>query len=390
MGQLFNSEHEEMRRSVRRFVQQELDPFADAWEEAGAAPLHEVFAKAGQLGLLGINKPPEYGGLGLDFSWVIVVAEELGRAHAGGIPFAIGAHASAIPALANYGTDELRQEFLAPAIQGDAVACIGVSEETAGSDVSGIKTTARKDGGDWVINGSKMWITSAPQGDWISLLANTSAEGGPYHNKSLIVVPMNTPGVSVGAPLRKLGMHCSDTAPVFFDNVRVPLRHLIGEEGKGFAYQMEQFQHERLWGCVRTLSGLDEAIRLTVEYTGTRRAFGKTLLENQVIYHRLADYQSQIECVRSLAYRAVDAMVAGEDVTRLASIAKYMAGKLALELPSGCAQYFGGQGYMWENRITRLLRDLRIVAVGGGANEVMLEVIAKELGWINRRRTERA
>lgn len=386
MGQLFTSEHEEMRRSIRRFVQQELDPHADAWEEAGAAPLHDVFRKAGALGLLGINKPVDYGGLGLDFSYVIVAAEELGRAHAGGIPFAIGAHASAIPALAEHGSDALRQEFLVPAVAGDAVACIGVSEESAGSDVSGIKTAARKEGGDWVIDGSKMWITSAPQGDWISLLANTSAEGGPYRNKSLIVVPMDTPGVTVGAPLRKLGMHCSDTAPVFFDNVRVPLRHLIGEEGAGFRYQMEQFQHERLWGCVRTLSGLEEAVRLTVEYTGDRRAFGKTLLENQVIYHRLADYRAQIESVRALAYRAAESMIAGEDVTHLATIAKYMAGKLALEVPSGCAQYFGGQGYMWESRITRLLRDLRIVAVGGGANEVMLEQIAKQMGWIGRRR----
>jgi citronellyl-CoA dehydrogenase len=386
MSQLFTSDHEEMRRSIRRFVAQELDPHTDAWESAGIAPLHEIFRKAGELGLLGINKPVEYGGLGLDFSYVVVAAEELGRAQAGGIPFAIGAHTSAIPALSNHGSDELRKEFLVPALNGDAVACIGVSEESAGSDVSGIKTTARRDGGDWVINGSKMWITSSTQGDWISLLANTSDENGPYHNKSLIVVPMDTPGVSVGKPLHKLGMHCSDTAPVFFDNVRVPLRHLIGEEGKGFQYQMEQFQHERLWACVRTLTGLEEVIRLTTEHTSDRKAFGKPLIDNQVIYHRLADYQSQIEAIRALAYRAAQAMISGEDVTRLASMAKYLAGKLALELPSSCAQYFGGQGYMWENRITRLMRDLRIVAVGGGANEIMLEVIAKQMGLIGKKR----
>ncbi len=387
MSQLFTTDHEEMRRSIRRFVEQELNPHADEWEDAGAAPLHDIFRKAGELGLLGIDKPPEFGGMGLDFSFVVVAAEELGRAHAGAMPFLIGAHTSAIPALARHGSDELRQEFLVPAIRGEAVACIGVSEESAGSDVSNIKTTARRDGGDWVINGSKMWITSATQGDWISLLANTSVEGGPYHNKSLILVPLNTPGVSVGNALKKLGMHSSDTAPVFFDNVRVPLRHLIGEQGSGFQYQMEQFQHERLWGCLRTLSGLDEAIRLTAEYTGGRRAFGKPLLDNQVIRHRLADYQSQVESVRALAYRAAEAMIAGEDVTRLASMAKYLAGKLALEVPSGCAQYFGGQGYMWENRITRLMRDLRIVAVGGGANEVMLEVIAKQMGLVGKRRS---
>jgi citronellyl-CoA dehydrogenase len=387
MSQTFESDHEELRRSIRRFVQQELDPHADEWEAAGIAPLHEVFKKAADLGLLGINKPVEYGGLGLDFSYVAVAAEELGRALAGGIPFAIGAHTSAIPALASHGVDELKQEFLVPAIKGDAVACIGVSEAGAGSDVSAIKTTARKDKGDWVINGGKMWITSSTQGDWISLLANTSTENGPYHNKSLIVVPMRTPGVSIGRPLHKLGMHCSDTAPVFFEEVRVPIRHLIGEEGMGFKYQMEQFQHERLWVCLRTLTGLDEVLRLTAEHTRDRHAFGKALLDNQVIYHRLADYQSQVEALRALAHRAVQAMVAGEDVTTLASMAKYLAGKLALELPSNCAQYFGGQGYMWENRVTRLLRDLRIGAVGGGANEVMLEVIAKQTGLIGRRRS---
>lgn len=386
MSNIFTSDHEEMRRTIRRFVQHELDPFANEWETAGAAPLHEIFRKAGELGLLGINKSQEYGGLGLDFSYVAVAAEELGRAEAGGIPFAIGAHTSAIPALAAHGTDELRREFLAPAISGEAVACIGVSEPTAGSDVAAVKTTARKEGGDWIINGSKMWITSATQGDWISLLANTSTENGPYHNKSLIVVPMDTPGVSVGEPLKKLGMHCSDTAPVFFDNVRVPLRHLIGEEGAGFRYQMEQFQHERLWACLRTVSGLDEVLRLTAEYTSERRAFGRALIDNQVVYHRLADFQSQNEAVRALAYRAVGAMVSGEDVTTFASMAKYLAGKLALEVPSVCAQYHGGQGYMWENRVTRLLRDLRIVAVGGGANEVMLEVVAKQTGLIGKRR----
>jgi citronellyl-CoA dehydrogenase len=380
MSAIFTSEHEEMRRAIRRFVQQDLDPHADEWEEAGIAPLHEIFRKAGPLGLLGIDKPVEYGGLGLDFSYVAVAAEELGYAQAGALPFAIGAHNSAIPALASHGTDELRREFLVPAIAGENVACIGVSEPSAGSDVSAIKTSARQDGGDWVINGGKMWITSATQGDWISLLANTSAEGGPYRNKSLIVVPMNTKGVSVGKKLNKLGMHCSDTAPVFFDEVRVPIRHLIGEPGMGFRYQMEQFQHERLWGCLRTLSGLEEVLRLTVEHTAERSAFGKKLLDNQIIYHRLADFRSQMEALRALAYRAVEGMVAGEDVTTVASIAKYLAGKLALEVPSACAQYFGGQGYMWDNRITRLMRDLRIVAVGGGANEVMLEVIAKRTG----------
>jgi citronellyl-CoA dehydrogenase len=375
-----------MRTGIQKLVQQELDPFADQWENEGAAPLPQIFRRAGELGLLGIDKPEEYGGLDLDFSYVMVLAEELGRAHSPSLALAIGAHLSALPAITAHGSDELRREFLVPAITGESVASIGVSEASAGSDVSGIKTTARKDGGDYVISGSKMWTTNSTHAKWISLLVNTSETGGPYRNKSLIVVPMNTPGVTVGKPLHKLGMQCSDTAPVFFDEVRVPQRFLIGEEGMGFIYQMEQFQHERLYICLRTISGLEAAIGLTVEHTTERRAFGRPLIENQVIYHRLAELQTHVAALRAITYQACTTLIEGQDATQLASMAKYLAGKLALEVPSACAQYFGAEGYMWENRITRLMRDLRIAAVGGGANEIMLEVIAKQMGWIGRRK----
>lgn len=383
---LFTSAHDDMRTGIQKFVQQELDPYTDQWEDEGSAPLPHIFRRAGELGLLGINKPVEFGGLGLDFSYVMVAAEELGRAQSGSMGFAIGAHLSALPAITQHGSDALRQEYLVPAITGEAVASIGVSEASAGSDVSGITTTARKEGGDYVISGSKMWITNSTHARWISLLVNTSHTGGPYRNKSLIVVPMDTPGLTVGKPLRKLGMHCSDTAPVFLDEVRVPQRYLIGEESMGFIYQMEQFQHERLWGCLRTISGLEAAIAITVDYTRERQAFGRALIENQVIYHRLAEMQTELEALRALTYQACEVLIQGQDATKLASMAKYLAGKLALSVPSACAQYFGGQGYMWENRITRLLRDLRIVAVGGGANEIMLEVIAKQMDWIGKRR----
>ncbi|MNX90154.1 Acyl-CoA dehydrogenase [compost metagenome] len=386
MSSLFTAEHEDMRHGIRQFVRLELDPHADAWEEQGEAPLPHLFRRAGELGLLGINKPACYGGLELDFSYVMVAAEELGHAHCASIPFAIGAHLSAIPALTAHGSDALREEFLVPAIRGEAVASIGVSEAGAGSDVSAVTTRARKDGDDYIIDGAKMWITNVTHARWISLLVNTGDEDGPYRNKSLIVVPMGTPGVQIGKPLRKLGMHCSDTAPVFFDSVRVPRRHLIGEEGKGFLYQMEQFQQERLWACLRTISALEDAVQLTADYTRERRAFGRPLMDNPAIHHRLAEMATQIEALRALAYSAGQALIAGDDVVRLASMAKYLAGKLALEIPSACAQFFGGQGYMWDNRIARMLRDLRIVAVGGGANEVMLEVIAKQMGWIGKPR----
>lgn len=385
MHRTLSAEHEHLRDVVARFVRDELDPHAAEWEAAGTAPLHEIFGKAGRLGLLGVDKPEAYGGAGLDFSYVAVVAEALGHSVAAGIPFAMGAHTSAMPALANYGSDALRSEFLAPAIAGDMVACIGVSEPAAGSDVSAIRTTARRDGGDWVIRGDKMWTSNSTQGDWIAVLANTSDENGPHRNKSLILVPIDTPGVSVGKKLHKLGMQSSDTAPVFFDDVRVPAAHLIGEEGMGFLYQMQQFQHERLWVSLRTLAALEDAVTLTAEYAADRKLFGKPLIQNQVIYHRLADYRSQLEALRALAYASVDAKARGEDVTMSASMVKYLAGKLALEIPNHCAQIFGGQGFMWESRITQILRDIRIAAVGGGANEVMLEVIAKQAGYVGRR-----
>ncbi len=256
----FTSEHEELRRTIERFVEQELNPHVDEWEEAGIFPAHEVFRKLGELGLLGLTKPEAYGGAGLDYSYSVLMAETLGNTRCGGVPMAIGVQTDmATPALARFGSDELRAEFLAPAIAGTAVACIGVSEPGAGSDVASIRTTARKDGDDYVISGGKLWITNGTQADWMCCLANTS-EGSPHRNKSLIIVPMKSKGVSIERKLRKIGMNSSDTAQIHFDDVRVPRRHLIGEEGHGFTYQMLQFQEERLWGAANALMGLDHAV----------------------------------------------------------------------------------------------------------------------------------
>ena len=231
-----------------------------------------MFRKLGELGLLGLTKPEAYGGAGLDYSYSVLMAETLGNTRCGGVPMAIGVQTDmCTPALARFGSDELRAEFLAPAIAGEAVACIGVSEPGAGSDVASIRTTARKDGDDYVINGGKMWITNGTQADWMCCLANTS-EGSPHRNKSLIIVPMKSKGVSVERKLRKIGMNSSDTAQIYFDDVRVPRRHLIGEEGHGFIYQMLQFQEERLWGAANALKGLDNAVRDTIEYTRSGRS----------------------------------------------------------------------------------------------------------------------
>ncbi|MCX7156477.1 MAG: acyl-CoA dehydrogenase family protein [Rhodocyclales bacterium] len=379
----FTSEHRQLSDTVSRFVKEELNPNVAAWEAAEGFPSHEVFKKLGNLGLLGVKYPQEYGGLGLDFSYSMVMAEALGDCTCGGVPMAIGVHTDmCTPALARFGTDALKREFLVPAIAGDVVGCIGVSEPGGGSDVAALKTTARKDGGDYVINGSKMWITNGMKADWCCLLANTS-EGAPHKNKSLIMVPMDSKGIS-RSKIRKVGMNSSDTAQLFFDDVRVPQRNVVGQEGMGFTFQMMQFQEERLWGAASSLRMLDTVIDETIEYTRERQAFGKSLLDNQAVYFRLAELRTEVEALRSLTYRAVEAYVSGKDVTKLASMAKLKCGRLIREVTDSCLQFWGGMGYTWDNHVSRAWRDGRLVSIGGGADEIMLGIIAKLEGTLPR------
>lgn len=375
----FTQEHRELSESLKKFIEAEINPHVDEWEEAEQFPAHELFKKMGDMGFLGIGKPTEFGGSGLDYSYEAVASETLGYIACGGVAMAIGVQTNmSTPALARYGSDELRRNFLAPAIAGDMVGCVGVTEAAAGSDVASLKTTARKDGDDYVINGSKMYITNALQADWVCLLANTG--DGPVHkNKTLIIVPMDSPGITKHK-LRKIGMMSSDTAQLFFDDVRVPQRNRIGEEGRGFIYQMQQFQEERLFAAARGPRVMEEAINETIEYTRERKAFGKAILDNQVVNYRLAELQTEVEALRALTYHAVERYVAGEDVTKLASMAKLKVGRLQREVMDSCLQYWGGQGYMWESSISRKFRDFRLTSIGGGADEVMLKVITKLMG----------
>ena len=378
----FTPEHDELRRSLQRFIETEVNPYVDKWEADGIFPAHELFKKMGNAGFLGITKPVEYGGQGLDYSYSMVMAEELGHIKCGGVPMAIGVQTDmATPALARFGSDEVKRQFLAPSISGDFVACLGVSEVGAGSDVASIRTTARKDGDDYVINGGKMWTTNGTQADWICLLANTG--DGPVHkNKSLICVPMKTKGVQIARKLDKLGMWSSDTAQIHFDDVRVPQRYRIGEEGQGFIYQMTQFQEERLWAAAKVLKSLERIIQATIDYTRQRQAFGKSILDNQVVHFRLAELQTEIEALRSLVYRAVELYVAGEDVIKLASMAKLKSGRLSRSVADSCLQYWGGMGYMTESIVSRAYRDGRLTSIGGGADEIMLTIIAKLMGTL--------
>lgn len=381
---LYTQEHLELQRSVKKFIDTEINPHVDAWEDAEIFPAHELFKKLGDAGFLGINKPQEYGGMGLDYSYQLAFVEALGAVNCGGVPMAIGVQTDmATPALARFGSDELRKEFLAPSIAGDLVCSIGVSEPGAGSDVASIKTYAKKDGDDYVITGTKMWITSGTQSDWICLLANTS-EGAPHKNKTLICVPMKTKGVSVAKKLKKLGMWSSDTAQLYFDEVRVPQRYRIGEEGMGFTYQMQQFQEERLYAAAQW-TALDRILRETIAYTRERQAFGQSILDNQYVHFRLAELKTEIEALRALVHDAAAKLVDGEDVTLLASMAKLKAGRLGREVADGCLQFWGGMGYVWESNVSRLLRDVRLSSIGGGADEVMLGIISKYMGTLPRR-----
>ena len=380
---IYTEQHLQLQDSLRRFLDAEVNPHVDEWEAAGTFPARELFRKMGRLGFLGVTKPVEYGGAGLDYSYSIALAEALGHARCGGVPMAIGVQTDmATPALARFGSDEVKREFLAPSIAGDMVACLGVSEVGAGSDVASIRTTARKDGGDYVIRGGKMWTTNGTQADWMCLLANTS-EGAPHRNKTLICLPMDTPGIEIARKLAKAGMRASDTAQIFFDDVRVPQRYRIGEEGMGFAYQMMQFQEERLWAAASSMAA-SEVLTETIAYLREREAFGQPLLANQFVYFKLAELNTEIECVRALLYRAVELYVGGTDVTQLASMAKLKAARVSRQVADWCLQFWGGMGYIEDTRVNRYWRDSRLGSIGGGADEVMLGIIAKTMGILPR------
>lgn len=380
-------EHEQMRRSLRKFIDQEINPYVDEWEEAEIFPAHELFKKMGDNGFLGVTKPEKYGGLGLDYSYGAILNESLGYINAGGVSMAIGVQIDmATPALARFGSEELCKQFLEPSISGDYVACIAVSEIGAGSDVASIKTTATKDGDDYIINGGKMWITSGTQADWACLLVNTDA-GDAHRNKTIICVPLmedgkRVKGVSVERKLKKLGMRSSDTAELKFEDVRVPQRYRIGDEGMGFTYQMMQFQEERLHAALAAITGCTLSIKETIHYTSERKAFGRSILDNQVVHFRLAELMTEVEALRSLTWKAVEMHVNGEDCTMLASMAKLKATRLSRIVNDSCLQYWGGMGYMDETRISRRFRDGRLGSIGGGADEIMLRIISKYMGML--------
>ncbi|MDQ3351410.1 MAG: acyl-CoA dehydrogenase family protein [Actinomycetota bacterium] len=379
---IFSDEHEQFRTTVRRYVEDKLNPRVPEWEAAEMMPLHDVFSEMAALGMLGLNYATEDGGQGADALFTLVLAEEMGRCDHGALPMALGVQVDmATPSLARFGTREQKDRWLRPAMEGAMVASIAVSEPDAGSDVAGIRTRATRDGDEWVINGTKTWITNSLQADWLCLLARTSDEGG-YGGMSQILVPTGTPGFSVAKIPDKLGMRASDTGTLSFDGCRVPVANTIGEAGRGFQQQMAQFVVERTWSTFTTVGACDRALERTREYCSQRHVFGKPLLANQYLGFTLAELAARVDMLRVYNEAMAARRDAGDDITRQATIAKLTAGRLVREVADTCLQYHGGMGYVEENWPARFWRDNRLTAIGAGADEVMLQVLARLDGYI--------
>ena len=377
----FTEEHELFRKTVRNLVDSKINPHVDQWEADGVFPAHEVFQTLGAAGLLGLEYDPDYGGQGADHTYTAIFGEEIGRIDCGGVPMAISVQTDmATPSLHRFGSHELKERYLAPALRGEMVAAIGVTEPDAGSDVAGIRTRAVRDGDEWVIDGTKLYITNGTQADWICLLARTSDEGG-YRGMSQLGVPTDVEGFSVSRSLKKLGNWSSDTAELSFVEVRVPVANTIGEVGRGFQQQMQQFQNERMIAAYQEVGAAELAIERTAAYLKERQAFGKALIDNQHVQFELAELSAELELCRQLNYACCEAYLAGEDTTRFATIAKLRTARLARKVADTCLQFHGGIGYMEETWTSRYFRDTRLWSIGGGADEVMLRNLARLDGF---------
>ena len=379
MPNFFTAEHDAFRKSVRAWVEKELTPHALDWDRAGIFP-KEVFKQAGELGFLGINHDAKYGGSGLDFWYVVAFCEELVRSTNAGVNMALLVQSQmATPIINEIGTDEQKREFLAPALAGEKIAALGVSEPGMGSDVANIKTTARRVGDDYVINGSKMWITNGTRADFITLGVRTGGEG--YGGISLLTFPTDVKGFSVSKKLDKVGNLSSDTAILFFEDCKVPARYVLGEENEGFYHIMTNFQGERLTGALTTVAAMEQMVDQAVRYGNERQAFGKPLIKFQVWRHKFVEHLANIEAAKRLTYHASELYDAKESPVKEISMAKLVAGDLAQKVAYDCQQFFGGMGYIEETAIARAWRDIRLITIGGGTSEIMKEIISKLVGF---------
>jgi len=370
----FSKEHDLVRKSIREFIKKEVQPNIDEWEENQGFP-RQMYKKAGDLGLLGIGYPDECGGTSGDVFMKIVAGEELMRSTSGGFVSGIGSLDIAIPLIVTKGTKEQIEKFVKPVIAGDKIAALGITEPGGGSDVANIKTTAERKGNHYIVNGSKTFITSGVRGDQLTTAVKTGEDNA--QGISMLIIESDTPGYSVSNKLKKTGWWASDTAQIYFDNCRVPVSNLIGEENMGFYYMMENFQNERLQICVMAYMTAQIAFEESIKYVKERKAFGKTLNGFQVTRHKLVDMATQVEVAREFTYRIAAKINSGENMVKEISMAKNFACSVSDKVTYDAVQIFGGYGYMRETVVERLARDNRILSIGGGTTEIMKEIISK-------------
>ncbi len=375
----FTAEHDALRASIRSFVERELQPHAEEWEAAGDFP-DWVFERMGDAGFLGLSYPEEYGGSGGDYISTLVLKEEMARSGSGGVGMAVAVQTDmATPPIFKFGSEQQKQEYLVPSIKGRMIACLGISEPNAGSDVANIETAAVRDGSDWVINGRKIFITNGVRAHFCTLVARTDKPTG-YHGFSLFLVPTNTPGWQVTRRLDKLGMHSSDTAEIVMEDMRLPSDALLGEEGKGFYQIMWELQGERLVASAGAVAGSQLLFDRCLQYAKERQAFGQPIGKFQTMAHRLAEMATEIEAARHLVYDAVWKVNKGEYPVREISMAKLYTGLVVNRITNHAMQIFGGAAYLMDVPIQRAWRDSRVMRIGGGADEVMREIISKMRG----------
>jgi acyl-CoA dehydrogenase len=379
ISSFFTPEHDALRATIRSFVERELQPHAEEWEREGNFP-DWVFSKMGDAGLLGLSYPEEYGGSGGDYISSLVLKEEMARCGSGGVGMAVAVQTDmATPPVLKFGTEEQKQNWLVPAIKGTKIACLGITEPNAGSDVANIETTAVRDGSDWVVNGRKIFITNGCRAHFCTLVARTDKPSG-YHGFSLFLVPTDTPGWQVTRRLDKLGMHSSDTAEILMEDMRLPADALLGEEGKGFYQIMWELQGERLVAAAGAVAGSQLLLERCIQYAKERHAFGKPIGSNQVIAHRLAEMGTEIEAARALVYDAVWKFNKGEYPVKETTMCKLYTGLVINRVTNSAMQIFGGAAYLMDVPIQRAWRDSRLIRIGGGADEVMREILAKMRG----------
>ncbi len=389
MFQPFTEEHDQFRKTCRAFAEREIVPNVEEWEKARLFP-NELFKKAGDLGILGAHFPEEHGGGGGDYWYSVAKAEELPRGRCAGVSMGLLVQSDmATPVISDVGTKAQIDEFLAPALRGEKIVSLGVSEPGAGSDVAGIRTTARRDGSDWIINGSKTFITNGTRADFITLLVRTRPDSGS-HGCSFFLVPTNLPGFSVSKKLEKIGNHASDTAELFFDGVRVPNDWLLGEEGHGFMYLMQNFQSERLIAAIGATAGAKLILDEAVSYGRDRVAFGKPIIKREVWQHKFVDLYTKVEMAQAFAYKCVDRYnderyvrkeAVSFETVKLISMAKIAVGDIVSEVTDACLQFHGGWGYVEDYAIARAWRDQRLLRLGGGTTETMKYYLAKLMGF---------